>query len=167
MLMFSRSRRGIGAVLRFCRRRGAVTIMLLLECPWAPGVGDASRAGLCPLCPPGLRPNCVSTASRIARSFPRPGPPPECNSRAPLSRSRGRVGVACLLRSLPFGSGSGAQESTGRWSDGSTLRPSCVIMLPFSSRACRSMSRDCWPSPGRELGAGLVRGLYVLKLSGP
>lgn len=35
--------------------------------------------------------------------------------------------VGCL------GSGSGAQVSIGRWSDGSTSRPSCVMILPVAS----------------------------------
>jgi hypothetical protein len=37
------------------------------------------------------------------------------------------VAVGCL------GSGSGAQVSMGRWSEGSTSRPSCVMILPVAS----------------------------------
>ena len=32
-----------------------------------------------------------------------------------------------------LGSGSGAHDSTGRWSEGSTSRPSCVIIFPVDS----------------------------------
>ena len=32
-----------------------------------------------------------------------------------------------------FGSGSGAHVSMGRWSEGSTSRPSCVMIFPFTS----------------------------------